>query len=392
MEQRKYHHSHPWISFQFDVNCVDTATVFNLGEALSKCDHVSGAPLQPAAAAELNTVFLTKGVHATTSIEGNSLTETEVRQRLEGDLALPESIEYQGVEIDNLLDILNEINEQCVRGELTPITVEKIKEWNRAVLDEQPVADGVIPGQFRTESVVVGSVYRGAPAEDCDYLMNRFVQFITVDLVTENDVWKRPMAILRAVLAHLYLAWIHPFGDGNGRTARLIEFHLLIEAGVPVPAAHVLSDYYNRSRSLYYKSLELASRLPDHSHGVSQFIAYAVRGFVEGLRDQVDQIEMHQLRIAWISFVHEVFSRERHSDSWRRRRLLALTLTAEPVPRAELTHLSPELAEMYVGKSSKTLSRDINVLVERGLIHRRGRGYRSSQDSMAAFLPPSMEQ
>lgn len=392
MEQRRYQQSHPWISFQFRVDSVDIPTVFNLGEALSKCDHVSGAPLQPAAAAELNKVFLTKGVHATTSIEGNSLTETEVRQRLDGDLELPESIEYQGVEIDNLLKILNDINNECVRGELTPITVDKIKEWNRAVLDGQPVADGVVPGQFRTDSVVVGSVYRGAPADDCDYLMDRFVQFITVDLVTDNEVWRRPMAILRAILAHLYLAWIHPFGDGNGRTARLIEFHLLIEAGVPVPAAHVLSDYYNRSRALYYRSLERASGLPDHAQGASQFVAYAVRGFVEGLRDQVDQIEAHQLRIAWISFVHEVFSRERHSDSWRRRRELALTLTAEPVSRNELTRLSPALAEMYAGKSPKTLSRDINVLVDRGLIHRRGRGYCTSQERMAAFLPPSVEQ
>lgn len=392
MEQRKYEHTHPWISFQFQVSSVDTPTVFNLGEALSKCDHVSGAPLQPVAAAELYKVFLTKGVHATTSIEGNSLTETEVRQRLEGDLELPESIEYQGVEIDNLLEILNEINDECSRGELTPITVEKIKEWNRAVLDGQPVAKGVVPGQFRTDSVVVGTVYRGAPAEDCDYLMDRFVKFITVDLVTDNEVWHRPMAILRAILAHLYLAWIHPFGDGNGRTARLIEFHLLIEAGVPVPAAHVLSDYYNRSRTLYYKSLERASKMPDHAQGVSQFVAYAVKGFVEGLRGQIDLIEAHQLQIAWISFVHEQFSHERHSDSWRRRRELALTLTDKPVPRAELTHLSPNLAEMYAGKSPKTLSRDINVLVEHGLIHRKGRGYRSSQDRMAAFLPPSMER
>ena len=40
-------------------------------------------------------------------------------------------------------------------------------------------------------------------------------------------------AFLRAVLAHVYIAWIHPFGDSNGRTARLVEFGILTAAGVP---------------------------------------------------------------------------------------------------------------------------------------------------------------
>ena len=45
-----------------------------------------------------------------------------------------------------------------------------------------------------------------------------------------------PVAIIKASLAHLYLAWIHPFGDGNGRTARLCEFLVLVTSGVPTSA------------------------------------------------------------------------------------------------------------------------------------------------------------
>ena len=44
--------------------------------------------------------------------------------------------------------------------------------------------------------------------------------------------------LVRAMMAHLYLAWIHTFGDGNGRTARLLEFLILARSGkVPLPAA-----------------------------------------------------------------------------------------------------------------------------------------------------------
>jgi hypothetical protein len=54
--------------------------------------------------------------------------------------------------------------------------------------------------------------------------------------------------LIAAVVAHVYFEWIHPFGDGNGRTGRLIELKLLLEAGVPQPAAHLLSNHYNATR------------------------------------------------------------------------------------------------------------------------------------------------
>ena len=59
-----------------------------------------------------------------------------------------------------------------------------------------------------------------------------------------DEVWKpefgAPFAIplLRAIVAHLYIAWIHPFGDGNGRTARLVEADLLARFGVPEISCH----------------------------------------------------------------------------------------------------------------------------------------------------------
>jgi Fic family protein len=87
-------------------------------------------------------------------------------------------------------------------------------------------------------------------------------------------------AILKAVVAHLYLAWIHPFGDGNGRTARLVEFQILLSSGVPSPAAHLLSNHYNQTRSEYYRQLDRASKSGGE---LAPFIEYGARGFVAGL-------------------------------------------------------------------------------------------------------------
>ena len=108
--------------------------------------------------------------------------------------------------------------------------------------------------------MVVGS-YRGAPWQDCEYLVGdgRCEWLESGDFEPPNREWEIPYALLKAVMAHLYIAWIHPFDDGNGRTARLMELQILLAAGVPMPATHLLSNHYNATRAEYYRQLDAAS-------------------------------------------------------------------------------------------------------------------------------------
>ena len=83
---------------------------------------------------------------------------------------------------------------------------------------------------------------------------------VSIDMRLAAPKWLEPvMPILSAILAHLYLAWIHPFGDGNGRSARLLEFGVLLTGRVPTVAAHLLANFYNDTRSEYYRQLRIAS-------------------------------------------------------------------------------------------------------------------------------------
>ena len=94
----------------------------------------------------------------------------------------------------------------------------------------------------------------------------------------EGDPLAFARGLTRALPAHLYIAWIHPFADGNGRTARLVEYQLLAGSGlVPTPAVHLLSNHYNLTRSYYYRVLDRSSRIRPWSP--VEFIAYAVDGF-----------------------------------------------------------------------------------------------------------------
>lgn len=183
----------------------------------------------------------------------------------------------------------------------------------------------------------------------------------------------------------LYLAWIHPFGDGNGRTARLLEFHILLSAGVPSPAAHLFSNHYNQTRTEYYRQLDLASK---SGGDIVPFTGYAVRGFVDGLREQLEKIWLQQWDVVWRNFVHEKFQ-NRNSPADTRQRHLALDIgdISDGVEVGKVTELTPRLAKAYARKTSKTVQRDLNELVQMGLITRDGRKVRARREVILAFLP-----
>ena len=257
-----------------------------LGECQSKCEHIAGVPLRPDVADNLHRVYLAKGALATTAIEGNTLSEHEVLQVLKGDLKLPPSREYLKQEIDNIVGALNGIWEQVGSKTLPALTVGELEHFNKLVLDGLTVEEGIVPGRIRTHEVGVAR-YRGAPPEDCRYLLERLTTWL------EGQEFQTPpgmdiiWGIIRAVTAHLYMAWIHPFGDGNGRTARLVEYRLLLASGAPSPAVHLLSNHYNLTRSEYYRQLERASA---SGGDYVPFFEYAVRGFLDGLREQIAEI------------------------------------------------------------------------------------------------------
>jgi Fic family protein len=385
---RTYQETRPWLDFTLDVRELGYTTWLLLGEAVSKAEHIAGVPLDPASSKQLHAVYLAKGVLATTAIEGNTLTEEEVREHLEGRLQLPPSRKYLTQEIDNIVAACNDIGNGVIRGDLGPITVETIRGYNRLVLNELPLQEDVAPGDLRSHSVMVGR-YRGAPAEDCGFLLGKFCEWLNGLVLPEG--LEQPYSILAAVAAHLYFVWIHPFGDGNGRTARLIEFRFLLQAGFPTPAAHLLSNFYNLTRTEYYRQLDRASRSGGKMH---EFIAYAVRGLVDQLREQLGVIRRMQWDTTWRNYVYERFGKGSPTHLRRRRLVLELSKITDErgwVNRADIADLSARLAREYSSKTPKTLSRDINAVIQMGLIESAGRKVRARKGMILAFLPERVQ-
>ncbi len=386
---RDYHRTHPWIKFTFDLNKINQDAWLKLGQIQAKCDQISGVPLLPSVAQTLHRVYLAKGALATTAIEGNTLTEEEVMLLLEGKLKLPPSKEYLKKEVENVIDAANWVTERILNNSLNDLNPDDIKTFNQMVQEGLPLKPEIVPGEYRSHDVWVAN-YKGAPPEDLSILVGEMCEWLNKKMNAPLHL-KSAVSILKAIIAHVYIAWIHPFADGNGRTARLVELQVLITDGFPTPTAHLLSNHYNETRSEYYRYLSLASK---HEDGIYDFINYALQGFIDNLNEQIKFVEAQQLAVHWESYIHSRFRALGDNKTNNRRRWLVKDLSgkAEPVTLSDMRYVSTRIAEAYAGKTEVTVRRDLNELVKMELVIKTPEGFYANKEIMRAFLAPKRKE
>ncbi len=380
---RAYLRTHPWLKFVLDLSNSDMSVWLMLGEIKSQSEHLSMVPLKPEVSRDLHAIYLAKGVHATTAIEGNTLSESEVKQRIAGDLALPPSKAYLGEEVDKVVGVANLVVEEVLREQTPHLTIADLCRYNKRILDGLSVDEGVVPGMIRTHEVGVGR-YSGAPAMDCEHLLERICGWLNKsDFIRQGEL-KIPFGVLRAIMAHLYIALIHPFGDGNGRTARIVEVKILIEAGLPTPAAHLLSNHYNLTRSEYYRQLQAVSSSGGDTRG---FINYAIRGLLDGLIEQLTTVWDQQWTLAWNDLIYTSLKGDGVTEKRLKHLMFDLTAAKKPTKPSDIKLLTVRLMEAYMNVSDKTIQRDLRRLEELNLIIRTREGVIANRDYIQAFRP-----
>ena len=136
-------------------------------------------------------------------------------------------------------------------------------------------------GEFRREEVKVGDVANGRvhvhhhpPAwlavEACIDELLAWVEASKVRGSGGDDPWVHPV-ILAGIVQHR-LVWIHPFVDGNGRTARMLTTLLLSQRGYDFKYLFQLSTYYNQARDDYYAALRGADVTGDYTEWLTYFL------------------------------------------------------------------------------------------------------------------------
>ena len=168
---------------------------------------------------------------------------------------------------------------------------------------------------------------------------------------------------VRAGLSQYYLGLIHPFADGNGRTARLVETLMLQTAGISyVPA--MLSNYYYRHIDDYFWAFSNIRK--NKEHDVTHFLEFMLKGVTESLEETKDVILYFIRKFSLRDYYN--FLSSQGSLKKRQRDLLNLLLDSlRPFSLADL-FAKPPFQILYRNVSERTARRDLKELCDQKLL------------------------
>jgi Fic family protein len=148
----------------------------------------------------------------------------------------------------------------------------------------------------RNKYVVVGNrltgeiSFRPPTNKELPQLMQDYVQWLNSDKARKLD------PVIMAGVAHYEFVRIHPFVDGNGRTARVIAALILRIRGFDTKQFFCLDDYYDMDRSEYYQALKTVD---PQKRDLTRWLEYFVEGLavsIAAVRERVVRLSAERVR------------------------------------------------------------------------------------------------
>lgn len=232
------------------------------------------------------------------------------------------------------------------------------------------------PGLWRTVGVGVTGpgnrlIYRGPDSEKVPALMDEVADWLSSD----DEIHP----IVRGAMAHFHVAAVHPFRDGNGRTARVVQSLVLAIAGRVAPAFASIERYLGDHTNDYYRALEASQGGQyDPTSDVTPWLRFAISAHREEAIALRDRLETAFLRREIV----EQLLRERSLPA-RMAMILDACLLGSPI------HRDNYMNEEDIARA--TAIQDLRILVGTGLIGREG-GSRNTRYRATGELARLYEQ
>ena len=210
---------------------------------------VEHTPLTPTAEAELRHRARVRSTHFSTRIEGNRLTLDEAHHVISEARLTIEGRERDVREVRNYWNALLRVEDWAAQGK--PLTEELIRRLHALIehgarAKPTPYRDGQ---NVIRDSATGTIVYLPPEARDVEGLMQTLVAW-----ANQAEQAGLPIPLI-AGLVHYQFVTIHPYFDGNGRTARLLATFILHRGGYGLHGCFSLEEHHARDLASYYRSL-----------------------------------------------------------------------------------------------------------------------------------------
>ncbi|MFZ1199883.1 MAG: Fic family protein [Desulfobacterales bacterium] len=293
--------------------------------------------------------------HHTTHIEGTRLTLDQAERLWKGEV-VPEADPDDARELLNYRTAFEFVSECLDSGD--PITEGMIREIHRKLV-EGVRGGSAAPGVYRRiQNYVVNSgsgqvIYTPPTAVKVPVMMSELVKWLNGDL----DIHP----VLVSGIAQFQLVHIHPFLDGNGRTSRLLSTLCLYKAGYDFKRLFTISEYYDRDRPTFYKSIQ---SVRENGMDMTGWLNY----FFTGLETQMIEVRERSEQV-----IRRDLLVKHHGLNERQARALGLLMRKDSVHISEIEQLCP-------GVSRRTLQRDMTGLIELNLVRMTGSARQSNYE------------
>ena len=296
---------------------------------------------------------------ASWAIEGIALSESDIYSSIAKRLGIPFPVTKTKTYYDGIVDVLLDAIQNH-----DPLTIKRILAWQKKIVELNP---GIKRGMFRDDCVYVVSgsmknteiIYEAPPATEIGEMMEQFIEFVN------GHEYSDPVM---AAIAQYYFVAIHPFEDGNGRTARIISDYLLNRNSHNIPAVFI-SNEIKKKRDEYYAILNKTSK--STSMDITEWVTWFLERLVDAYSNAIEKIHK--------SFkVKTFFDQTRNYDlNDRQKKFL------ERVLRDDWE--GPLTAKKYSVITSchiDTANRDLKKLVAFGLIFQEAGGSKNTHYSV----------
>ena len=253
-------------------------------------ERIKGLPITPSVLASLRESAKFHSTHYSTFIEGNRLSKKDVQEVIK-QTKYQAGRERDEKEVKGYFAALAKVEKYA--QEPKPIEEKQIQTLHSLVISNgqekgkpSPYRDGQ---NVIKDSLTGGIVYMPPEAKDVSNLMKSMINWINT---LRNEI---PRPII-AGIAHYQFATIHPYYDGNGRTARLLTTLILHLGGYDLKGLYSLEEYYAKNLSAYYEALTVG---PSHNYYMGRAeadITKWVEYFIYGMAESFEKVEKHSLK------------------------------------------------------------------------------------------------
>lgn len=351
----KYDWPHNWIGY--DV----TKIIPELIDAKAAVQTLTTTPYQRDWVERLQEVQLKMEVAGTSRIEGAEFTESE---------------------LDEALNLKQRAGELLTRSQRQARSAKETYQWIAGLPGDRPIDAALVqevhrrivtgcdddhcpPGQLRGPdcNVTFGIPrHRGCEGgEACRRAFERLLHAVQHEFQGHDP-------LIQAIALHYHLAAMHPFLDGNGRTARAMEALLLQRAGLRDTAFIAMSNYYYDEKSRY---LDTLSAVRANGFDLTSFLAFGLKGIAIQCRRQFAEIRRHMAKVLFRDMMYSLFNRfQNERTRVIRERQIEILKVLLDVDQMEMGDLRKRMEPIYAKLKAPQMAftRDLSSLLELGAV------------------------